>query len=99
MRKLLYALILSAGAFAFGSGTPANALTANSVAGMSDVAKPGSVAQNVHWYGYRSYCWEYPWRCRYRPYWGYRRHYYYPRWHRRHHYYRPYYRHHYRRYW
>jgi hypothetical protein len=102
MKGLLLALAISAtGALALGAGSPANAMTAGAVSGMSDIAKPDTLTQKV-WYD-RGYCWEFPWRCRhryYRPYYGYG--YYRP-------YYRPYYsygyypwwgyRHHYRRYW
>jgi hypothetical protein len=79
MRKLLFALVMMlAGAFAFGAGTPANAMTAGTVAGMNDVVKTdGGVQKVYHWR--RGFCWRYPydWRCRhrgYRPYY-YRRHY------------------------
>jgi hypothetical protein len=84
MRKLLFALVMMVtGAFAFGGATPASAMAAAPVAGMSDVVKADSAMQQVTYYryGYRRFCWKYPDhpRC-------YRR-----RWHRhyRHDYWRP----------
>jgi hypothetical protein len=84
MKKLLFALaMLVAGAFAFGTGSPASAaVTASSVTGMSDIVKADNTLSKTHYRRYRRhrYCWYYPysWRCR--------RHYHYRR-------------HHYRRYW
>jgi hypothetical protein len=74
MRKLLFALIVTVmGAFAFAGGTPANAMTAGAVTGMSDIVKSGSSIDQVRcWWRYgRRYCS-----------WGHRPRY---RWHRRHH--------------
>ena len=90
MRKLLFALALMMGAFAFGAGSPASAMPASPVTGMSEIVKPDGTAQKVYhrrWHRHNYY---------YRPYYyrPYRYYYYRP-------YYRPYYyrRHHYRRYW
>jgi hypothetical protein len=86
MRKLLFALVMvMTGAFAFGAATPASAMTAAPVAGMSDAVKTDGVMQKVYHYR-RGFCWRHPyhWRCQHR---HYRRHYY-----RRHH-------HHHRRPW
>lgn len=79
MRKLFFALaMLMVGAFAFGAGTPANAVTAGPVTGMSDVIKAdNTLTKTYHRRG--RYCWHHPysWRCR-RP-----RHRHYRRHHRR----------------
>jgi len=97
MKKLLFAFaMLVMGAFAF-SGTPAQAMPAGAVTGMSDILKPGGTAEPVHYHWRRrGFCWRYPyhWRCRGR---GYRRGFCYynpwhwrcrPRHHRRYYYYR-----------
>jgi hypothetical protein len=82
MKKLLFALVmLMTGAFAFAAGSPASAMTAGAVTGVSDIVKPGGAIQTVDYWD-RHYCYEHPWRCRNRYY--YRRHYDRP-------YYRPYY--------
>jgi hypothetical protein len=87
MRKLLFALVMMmTGAFAFGAGAPANAMTAAPVAGVIDVVKADSATQTVHWrrhghrhwrpyygYGYRRHHWR-PYYYGYRPYYGHRRH-------------------------
>jgi hypothetical protein len=81
MRKLMFALVMLTGAFAFGAGTPATAMTAGPVTSMSDVVKADSAMQKVnHWR--RGFCWRHPyhWRCSHRGY--------------RHRYYRRHYRHH-----
>jgi hypothetical protein len=73
MRKLLFTLVmLLAGAFGFAAGTPAKAMTAGPVTGMSDIVKSGAATQNVHWQGF---CWRHPyhWRCRERRYYRYNR--------------------------
>jgi hypothetical protein len=50
MRKLLFAVAVAAtGAFAFAAGTPASAMPASPVTGMSDVVKADGTAQVVHW--------------------------------------------------
>jgi hypothetical protein len=68
MRKLFFALaMLMVGAFAFGAGSPAGAVTAGSVTGMSDVVKADNTLGKTH-YRRRHYCWyrPYSWRCRHR---------------------------------
>ena len=50
MRKLIFAFaIVLMGAFGFAAGTPASAMTAGPVAGMTDVVKPAGTAEAVHW--------------------------------------------------
>jgi hypothetical protein len=81
MRKLMFALVMMmTGAFAIGAGTPAKAMTAGTVTGMSDVVKAGGAMQKVYYRG--GFCWRHPyhWRCRDG---GYGRHHY--RRHYRHH--------------
>jgi hypothetical protein len=83
MRKLLFAFVMMVtGAFAFGAGTPANAMTAGAAAGISDVVKADGGLQKAHGWR-RGFCWRHPyhWRCRHRGY----RHRYYRRHHHRHH--------------
>lgn len=83
MRKLIFALaMLVVGAFAFGTGTPANAATAGSVTTLADIVKPSNLGEKVHYR--RRFCWRHPyhWRCRrrYHRRYYYRRHYYRPWW-------------------
>jgi hypothetical protein len=58
MRKLLFALVVMTMGFAFGGGTPASAMTAGAVTGMSDIIKPNSSVEQVRcWWRYgRRYC-------------------------------------------
>jgi hypothetical protein len=81
MRKMLFALaMLVTGAFAFGAGSPASAMTVGSVASASDVVTSAGMVEKVQYWRERRYCDYYPWRCRrhygygYRDY-GYRRQY------------------------
>jgi hypothetical protein len=54
MRKLLFALVVVAmGGFAIAGGTPANAMTAGAVTGMSDIVKDNSSVDQVRcWWRY-----------------------------------------------
>lgn len=81
MRKILFALIVMAmGGFAFAGATPASAMSAGAVTGLSDLVQTDTTAEKVTWvrrcwwsYG-RRYCrtvWR-PGYYGYRPY--YRRH-------------------------
>jgi chitodextrinase len=75
MRKLLFALVLMmTGAFAFGAGTPAKAMTAGGITGVGDVVNSTGATEQVY-YRRHDWCWynPYSWRCR--PH-HYRRHYY-----------------------
>jgi hypothetical protein len=81
MRKLLLALVVAMGAFAFGGGTPASAASAaGAVTGLSDLAMPGNTAEQVRWV---RRCWWHRGHRHCRRYWrpGWRHH---RRWHRRH---------------
>ena len=93
MRKMLFALaILVTGAFAFAAGSPASAMTANPVAGVSEAVQSSGTVEKVGYWGYRDryyrrpyyrrhgYCYYYPWRCRGGSYYRYRRHHYRPWW-------------------
>jgi hypothetical protein len=86
MRKLLFALVVAMGAFAFAGGTPASAAgAAGAVTGMSDMIKSDTSVEQVRWV--RRCWWRYDRRvCRtvWRPGRGYHR----PYWHRRHHHHR-----------
>jgi hypothetical protein len=85
MRKLLFALVVAMGAFAFAGGTPASAAgAAGAVTGMSDLVTPGAGVDKVRWV--RRCYWRYHRRvCRtvWRPGWRHHRRWH-RRWHRRH---------------
>jgi hypothetical protein len=50
MRKLLFALVVAMGAFAFGGGTPASAASAaGAVTGMSDLVTSNNSVEQVRW--------------------------------------------------
>lgn len=81
MRKLLFALALMVmGAFAFAAGTPASAMTAAPVAGMSDVVKADGLTQVRHWRHRRHHYWRHHhrrhhyWRYNHRRCWWHRGH-------------------------
>jgi hypothetical protein len=77
MRKLLFALVIVAmGGFAFAGASPASAMTAGAVTGMSDIVKSDStvdkVAYRCWWrYGHRHCAWYPGWRHHG---WGHHRH-------------------------
>lgn len=53
MRKLLFALaVVVMGGFAFASGTPASAMSAGAVTGLSDLVTSKATTENVHWRPY-----------------------------------------------
>jgi hypothetical protein len=85
MRKLLFALVVMAmGGFAFAGATPASAMSAGAVTGLSDIVRPEAATEKVAWV--RRCWWRYGRRhCRsyWRPGYGFRRHYGPRRWHGR----------------
>jgi hypothetical protein len=79
MKKLLFACAMSvAGAFAFTGASPASAMSAGPVTGLSDIVTSSAAAENVGYYYRRGFCGRYPWRCR-RGFYGPRYRYYAPR--------------------
>jgi len=67
MRKFLFALAMLIGAFALTAGTPAQAMTAGAVTGMSDIVKADATAEKVYHRRGRFCRWHpYNWRCRHR---------------------------------
>ena len=65
MKKLLFACaMMTAGAFAFAGASPASAMSAGPVTGMSDIVKSSGTADKVGYYYRRGFCGRYPWRCR-----------------------------------